>query len=84
MDAMVQDRAAEMAARADEQAQRRRGRLRWSLMIGGVLVAVIGGLVVYGALKFAVGLRLDPEEEFNGADLTIHKINATPDRDVSW
>jgi Amt family ammonium transporter len=31
-----------------------------------------------------MGLRLDPEEEFNGADLTIHKISATPDREASW
>jgi len=52
--------------------------------LGGVLVAVIGGLVVYGGLKAAVGLRLDPEQEYNGADLTIHKITATPEREASW
>jgi Amt family ammonium transporter len=52
--------------------------------LGGVLVAVAGGLVVYGGLKLAVGLRLDPEEEYNGADLTIHKISATPEREASW
>ena len=51
---------------------------------GGVLVAIAGGLVVYGGLRKAVGLRLDPEEEFNGADLTIHKISATPEREASW
>jgi Amt family ammonium transporter len=50
----------------------------------GIVVAVLGGLVVYGALKAIVGLRLDPEEEFNGADLTIHKITATPEREPSW
>ena len=33
----------------------------------------------YGLLKGTVGLRLDAEEEFNGADLSIHKINATPE-----
>ncbi len=44
----------------------------------GIAVAVGGGAIVYGTLKLAVGLRLDPEEEFNGADLTIHKITATP------
>ena len=51
---------------------------------GGVLVAVAGGLVVYGGLRRTVGLRLDAEEEFNGADLTIHKISATPEREASW
>lgn len=45
----------------------------------GVLVGLIGGLLIYRALKSVVGLRLDPEEEFNGADLSIHKISATPD-----
>jgi ammonium transporter, Amt family len=50
----------------------------------GIVVAILGGLVVYGALKAIVGLRLDPEEEFNGADLTIHKITATPEREPSW
>ncbi len=44
----------------------------------GIAVALVGGGLVYGVLKLTVGLRLDPEEEFNGADLSIHKINATP------
>ena len=50
----------------------------------GVAVALIGGFIVYGALKKMVGLRLTPEEEYNGADLSIHKIGATPDREVQW
>jgi ammonium transporter, Amt family len=50
----------------------------------GVLIALVGGFVVYGGLKFMVGIRLDPEEEFNGADLSIHRIQATPDRDPGW
>jgi Amt family ammonium transporter len=45
---------------------------------------VIGGYVVYASVNALVGLRLDPEEEFNGADLTIHKISATPDRESGW
>ena len=45
----------------------------------GIAVALIGGTLVYGLLKVSVGLRLDAEEEFNGADLSIHKINATPE-----
>ena len=44
----------------------------------GVSIAVIGGLVVYGLLKLVVGLRLSQEEEYQGADLSIHKISAEP------
>ncbi|MEI7867691.1 MAG: ammonium transporter [Candidatus Methylumidiphilus sp.] len=43
----------------------------------GVLIALTGGFIVYGALKMSVGIRLDPEEEFNGADITIHNISST-------
>jgi Amt family ammonium transporter len=35
-------------------------------------------------LKKFVGLRLDPEQEFDGADLSIHKIGATAERETSW
>jgi len=44
--------------------------------IAGVAVAFIGGLVVYGAVKAVSGIRLTEEEEFNGADLSIHRIGA--------
>ncbi len=50
----------------------------------GIAVACVGAAIVYGGLKATMGLRLDPEEEFNGADLTIHKISSTPDREPSW
>ncbi len=50
----------------------------------GVVWAFLSGLVVYGALRAAMGLRLSQEEEFAGADLSIHRIGATPDREVSW
>ncbi len=50
----------------------------------GISIAALGGLVVYGLLKKLVGIRLDPEEEYEGADLSIHKITATPEREVSW
>jgi Amt family ammonium transporter len=45
----------------------------------GILVAVVGSFIVYGALKKLVGLRLSAEEEFDGADLSIHKINSMAD-----
>lgn len=47
----------------------------------GIGIAIIGGIVVYGALKAVTGLRLDAEEEYDGADLSIHRISATPERD---
>jgi Amt family ammonium transporter len=50
----------------------------------GVAVALGGGFVIYGALKRFVGIRLDPEQEFDGADLSIHKISATAERETSW
>lgn len=50
----------------------------------GVVWALIGGFIVYGVLKMTVGLRMSQEEEFEGADLTIHKITASPDREASW
>jgi Amt family ammonium transporter len=50
----------------------------------GVAWAVLGGTVVYGVLKVTVGLKLSDEEEYEGADLTVHRISATPDREVSW
>jgi len=45
----------------------------------GVAVALAGGYAVYGLLKATMGLRLDPEEEFQGADLSIHRISSTPE-----
>ncbi len=50
----------------------------------GIVVASLGGLLIYGVLKKTVGIRLDPEEEYDGADLSIHKISASPEREVSW
>ena len=50
----------------------------------GVAWALAGGFVVYGVLRQTMGLRLTAEEEYEGADLSIHKIGATPDREVNW
>ena len=43
----------------------------------GIVVALVGGFIVYGLIKKLVGIRLSQEEEFDGADLSIHKISAT-------
>ncbi|MEO6117514.1 MAG: ammonium transporter [Methylotenera sp.] len=45
----------------------------------GVLIALGGGIVVYGVIKKLVGLRMNAEAEFDGADLSIHKIASTAD-----
>ena len=50
----------------------------------GVGIAFIGGFAIYGVLKLTMGLRLEPEEEFQGADLAIHRISSTPERESSW
>jgi len=50
----------------------------------GIAIALAGSAVIYGALRATTGLRLSPEEEFNGADLTIHKIGATAERETAW
>ena len=50
----------------------------------GIAIAAAGGWIVYGLLKKVVGIRLDPEQEFEGADLAIHKISSTAERETSW
>ena len=55
------------------------------LMTGLVIaIALAGSFVVYGLLRATLGLRLSREEEFNGADLSIHRISASPERETSW
>ena len=50
----------------------------------GVAIALISGFVVYGLLKAVLGIRMSQEEEFEGADLSIHRISSTPDREPNW
>ena len=50
----------------------------------GVVWAFFSGLLVYGVLKMTLGLRMSQEEEFDGADLSIHKISASPEREANW
>lgn len=50
----------------------------------GISIAFAGSLCVYFVMKKFVGLRLDEEEEYYGADLSIHKISATPEKEGSW
>ena len=50
----------------------------------GVGIALVGGIVVYGTLKIMLGIRMSQEEEFEGADLSLHRISSTPDRETNW
>jgi len=50
----------------------------------GVGVALIGGILVYGGLKAVLGIRMSQEEEYEGADLSVHRISSTPDREPNW
>jgi Amt family ammonium transporter len=59
----------------------------WGQFIGsalGVAIALIGGIVVYGLLKLVLGIRMSHEEEYDGADLSIHRISSSPDRESNW
>jgi len=63
------------------------GGVRFGAQIAGTLlgiaIALVGAVVVYGALRATVGLRLDEEQEFLGSDLSIHRISATPGQDIN-
>jgi Amt family ammonium transporter len=50
----------------------------------GVVIGLVGGFVVYGVLKMTMGLKMTPEEEHRGADLSIHHIAANPGRETDW
>jgi Amt family ammonium transporter len=50
----------------------------------GVGIALVGGFIVYGGLKVIMGIRMSQEEEYEGADLSTHRISSTPDREPSW
>jgi Amt family ammonium transporter len=57
-----------------------------SQVVGSLLgagYAFLVGLAIYGGLKVLTGIRLSPEEEHQGADLSIHKISANPELDMS-
>ena len=49
----------------------------------GVVVALVAGFIIYGALKAVVGIRLTESEEFAGPDLSIHSISAYPEADLT-
>ncbi len=50
--------------------------------VTGAVFAAIAGFVVYGTIKRTIGLRMTEEDEFDGADISIHKIGAYPEDDL--
>ena len=50
----------------------------------GIVIAVVGATVIYAVLRATLGLRLNEEQEFDGADLSIHRISATPEREARF
>ena len=48
----------------------------------GAAYAFAAGYLVYGVLKATTGIRLTEEEEFAGADISIHKVGAYPEEDL--
>ena len=50
----------------------------------GVAWALAAGWMVYASIKALSGLRLSAEEEYEGADIAIHRIGSTPEREVNW
>jgi Amt family ammonium transporter len=50
----------------------------------GVGIALVGGFAVYGTLKALIGIRMSQEEEYEGADLSVHRISSSPDREPNW
>ena len=47
----------------------------------GIAIALVSGFVIYGILRATVGIRLDAEAEFQGADLAVHRIGSMPERE---
>ena len=47
-----------------------------------IAYALVTGFVVYGVIVKVFGFRLDEEQEFNGSDISIHKIGAYPEDSV--
>ena len=49
--------------------------------VAGIVVATVAGFLIYGVLKISVGIRLNKEDEYRGADLSIHRASASPGYD---
>ena len=43
-----------------------------------MIIAIIGGYLVYGLIKLLIGIRLSEEDEYIGSEVAIHKVAANP------
>ena len=50
----------------------------------GICWALFTSTILYFFIKYFFGLRLSQEQEFDGADMSIHKISSSPDRESNW
>lgn len=50
--------------------------------VSGIVFALVNGFIVYGVLSKTVGIRMDQDAEFAGADLSIHQIGAYPEEHI--
>ena len=50
--------------------------------VGGAAFGFLAGTVVYWLVDKAFGFRMSPDDERQGADLSIHKIGSNPEDDV--
>ncbi len=48
-------------------------------VFAAIVIAVVSSFIVYGILKRTTGIRLSEEEEYRGADLSVHSIEANPE-----
>ncbi|MEG9861749.1 MAG: ammonium transporter [Parvularculales bacterium] len=48
----------------------------------GAAYAFITGYVLYGTLRFFIGIRLNPGQEYAGADQSIHRVDANPEAGI--
>jgi len=48
----------------------------------GITIAFVGGYIVYKIVATFMTLRMTDEEQAQGADITIHKVHASPIKDM--
>ncbi len=49
-----------------------------------IIYALVSGFLLYKLLDIVMGLRLSQEEEFNGSDISIHKVRAYPEEEIKF
>lgn len=50
--------------------------------VAGAVFALIAGAIAYGIMKMTVGIRLTEEQEYQGADISLHNIGAYPEEEL--